>query len=52
MDIGMLQLLNARQRELNEWRDLLSRADARFVLEGAWLPEGGSLSIIEGRWEG
>lgn len=52
MDIGMLQLLNAQQREQDEWPELFRRADARYRYVGAKKPAGGIRWIIEAIWEG
>jgi hypothetical protein len=52
MDVGMLQLLNAQQREQDEWPELFRRADARFRYLGARKSEGAVRWIIEAEWEG
>ena len=52
MDIGMLQLLNAQQREQDEWPELFRRVDARYRYVGAKKPAGGIRWIIEAIWEG
>lgn len=52
MDIGMLQLLNAQQREMDEWPELFRRADARFHFLGARKPDGAVRWIIEAEWRG
>jgi len=48
----MLQLLNAQERETEEFESLFSKADARFKYVGAWKEPDAKLSIIEARWEG
>jgi hypothetical protein len=52
MDIGMLQLLNAQQREQDEWPELFRRADPRYRYLGAKKPAGAVRWIIEAEWEG
>jgi hypothetical protein len=52
MDIGMLQLLNAQQREMHEWPELFQKADERYRYLGANKPEGGIRWIIEAEWQG
>lgn len=52
MDVGMMQLLNARQRELSEWQGLIAQADSRFGLRRAYRPPGGRLWIMEVEWRG
>ncbi|KAI6089775.1 S-adenosyl-L-methionine-dependent methyltransferase [Hypoxylon rubiginosum] len=52
MDIGMLQLLNAQQREPHEWPELFRRADPRFKYLGARQPAGAIRWIIEAEWQG
>ncbi|THC92138.1 hypothetical protein EYZ11_008383 [Aspergillus tanneri] len=50
MDIGMLQLLNARERDEQQWKALLREADARYQWIGVQRPEGSALAIIEVGW--
>jgi hypothetical protein len=50
MDIGMMQLLNASQRDASEWKDLFRRADEGFKFVGIRKPEGAAQSIIEWEW--
>ncbi|KAF2735515.1 S-adenosyl-L-methionine-dependent methyltransferase [Polyplosphaeria fusca] len=50
LDIGMLQLLNAQQREMHEWPALLQRADHRFQFLGAKKPDGAIRWICEAVW--
>lgn len=51
MDIAMLQLFNAYQRDEEEWVALLGQADARFKLRGHSRPVGAAQSIIDVVWE-
>ncbi|KAL2005746.1 hypothetical protein VTN00DRAFT_10239 [Thermoascus crustaceus] len=52
MDMIMLTLFNAREREKADWTDLLRKADPRFKNTKIWTPEGATLAIIETYWEG
>ncbi|KAI1088908.1 S-adenosyl-L-methionine-dependent methyltransferase [Rostrohypoxylon terebratum] len=52
MDIGMMQLLNAQERDEKQWRELLAKADARFQWIGVTRPPGSALAIIEASWGG
>ncbi|KAI1651918.1 S-adenosyl-L-methionine-dependent methyltransferase [Daldinia loculata] len=52
LDVGMLQLLNAQQREMHEWPELFRRADSRFHYLGARQPAGAMRWIIEAEWQG
>ena len=51
MDLAMLEISNAKERDLSEWKSLFQNADQRFVFKGAKQPPGSSLAIIEVRWE-
>ncbi|KAI0138094.1 S-adenosyl-L-methionine-dependent methyltransferase [Hypoxylon sp. NC0597] len=50
MDIGMMQLLNAQERDEAQWRELLAKADSRFQWIGVTRPPGSALAIIEALW--
>ncbi|KAI1212599.1 S-adenosyl-L-methionine-dependent methyltransferase [Annulohypoxylon truncatum] len=50
MDIGMMQLLNARERDEAQWKELLAKADSRFQWIGVTRPPGSALAIIEASW--
>jgi len=52
MDLTMLQLLNAREREAQEWETLFQQADDRYELVQIRHPEGSSLSLMEFQWKG
>ncbi|KAM4065173.1 o-methyltransferase [Hirsutella rhossiliensis] len=51
MDMVMLTLLNAQEREEHEFRALFRAADERFVFKGVTRTEGCRMSIIEAVWE-
>lgn len=50
LDLIMLEGLNARERDLDEWENLFAEADERFVFRGAW--QAGRMWIIEAEWNG
>lgn len=52
MDLTMLEILNARERELDDWARLFEQADNRFKFLGGKQPVGSHLWIIEALWEG
>lgn len=47
----MLEVANAKERDLEEWKTLLGTADARFVFQGVTQPFGSKLAIIETVWD-
>jgi len=47
----MLEIGNAKERDLSEWESLFQNADERFIFKGAKQPLGSSLAIIEAGWE-
>ena len=47
----MLEVGNARERELEEWKALLIEADARFKFHGLHQPPGSALAIFEAIWD-
>lgn len=51
-DLGMIAILNGRERDANEWKDLFERADSRFHFVGVTQPKGSSLAMIEACWSG
>ena len=50
MDLTMLSLFNAREREEAEWHVLFKKADERFTDIKIWVPNGATMAIIEARW--
>lgn len=46
----MLELHNSREREVDDWINLLERADRRFKFLGATLPRGAKLHLLEVEW--
>lgn len=51
MDLTMLEIGNAKERDLGEWKILFEQADARFIFKGMEQPSGSRLAIIEAIWE-
>lgn len=52
MDMIMLTLFDAREREENDWIELLQKADPQFRNIKIWTPEGVAMAIIEVIWDG
>jgi hypothetical protein len=50
MDMVMAAIFNARERYLHEWKDLLAKADERFVLQRVHEPTHHGLGILEVEW--
>jgi hypothetical protein len=48
----MLQLFNGKERDLQEWQDLLEMADLRFHFRNVSKPAGSALSVMEAVWTG
>ncbi|PWY71774.1 S-adenosyl-L-methionine-dependent methyltransferase [Aspergillus sclerotioniger CBS 115572] len=46
-DLTMMQAFNSKERELDDWRDLLTAADARFRIVGVEQPVGSAMSVLE-----
>ncbi|KAI1440411.1 S-adenosyl-L-methionine-dependent methyltransferase [Annulohypoxylon stygium] len=51
-DLGMMFLLNAKEREHHEWPELFQRADPRFKYLGARRPPDAMRWIIDAEWQG
>jgi hypothetical protein len=51
MDVTMLQLLNAKERAVEDWIELFKMADPRFRFVGVQTPPGSRMSIMEAVWE-
>ena len=47
MDIEMMVMLNALERDLEGWKALCPKADKRLKLQSVVTPPGSSLSIME-----
>lgn len=48
----MLEIGNARERDVDEWETIFRQADERFIFKGARQPQGSALSILELEWKG
>jgi len=46
-DLGKLQLLNGKERDLRDWKMLFEQADAKLALKSMTKPVGSTLSILE-----
>jgi hypothetical protein len=51
MDLTMLEIGNAKERDLDEWTNLFEEADSRFIFQGIKQPLDSRLAIIEATWE-
>lgn len=51
MDVTMLEIGNAKERDVEDWKTLFSQADERFAFTGVTTPSGSSLAIIELTWK-
>ena len=47
----MLEIGNAKERSLDEWKAVLEEADARFKFRDMYHPAGSNLAIVEAMWE-
>lgn len=45
-DLRMVQLFNANERAIEDWRDILARVDSRLKLESVTRPFGSILSLL------
>lgn len=50
MDVLMKTACNARERELDDWKNLFQQADSRFKWQKAW-KSSGRLWFLEVVWE-
>jgi hypothetical protein len=50
-DLTMLEIGNAKERDLEEWKALFAQADPRFTFKGLKQPEGSRLAILETVWD-
>lgn len=51
-DLGMLVLANSKERDQNDWIELLREADAGFVFKAVITPPKSELAVVEAVWEG
>ncbi|USP77674.1 hypothetical protein yc1106_04948 [Curvularia clavata] len=52
IDLTMVEIGNAKERSLDEWKALLEEADGRFKFHDFYHPSGSNLGIVEAVWEG
>ena len=52
MDLNMLSIPNARERDADEWASIFAEADTRFKFQGVKRPPGSNLAIMEAIWHG
>jgi hypothetical protein len=48
----MMEVGNAKERDVEEWKELFEKADERFAWKGAKVPVGSRLGVLEWVWEG
>jgi hypothetical protein len=51
MDMLMLSICNAREREEADWRQVFGEADSRFKVLRVFTPKESALGIIDVAWE-
>lgn len=51
IDLTMLEIGNAKERSLDEWKTLIQDADARYMFCNMHHPQGSNLAIVEAVWE-
>jgi 6-hydroxytryprostatin B O-methyltransferase len=51
MDLTMLETYNAKERDLDEWKALLAKADTRLKFHDLHQPPGSTFAIIEAVWD-
>jgi hypothetical protein len=47
----MMEIGNAKERDLDEWKQLFEQADRRFIFQGLRMPPGSRLAILEATWD-
>ena len=51
-DLGMMAMLNAKERGRDDWAELFREADERYRFLGIHDPPSSQMSLIEASWEG
>ena len=51
-DLGMMTMVNAKERGRDDWAKLFREADEKFRFLGARTPPDSQLSLVEAIWEG
>ncbi|TVY47475.1 O-methyltransferase [Lachnellula occidentalis] len=52
MDMLMLSICNARERDEEDWRQVFTEADSRFKVLRVFTPKGAALGIVDVVWDG
>ncbi|KAK7001297.1 S-adenosyl-L-methionine-dependent methyltransferase [Favolaschia claudopus] len=52
MDLTQMMIQNAHERELDDWKNLFEKADARFQFQWAKQPQGSTLWFLVFEWTG
>ena len=52
MDMLMLSICNARERDEDDWRQVFAEADSRFKVLRVFTPKGAALGIVDVVWDG
>lgn len=50
MGLTILEIGNAEERNIEEWKSLFDQADGRFILQAMVQPPGSNLAILEVEW--
>ena len=51
-DLGMMAMLNAKERSSDDWAQLFRDADERFQFHGVRKPPTSQMAFIEASWRG
>lgn len=51
-DLGMMGMANSKERDWNDWIELLKEADPGFVLKSVKTPTKSELTTVAVVWEG
>lgn len=51
MDMLMLSICNARERDEEDWRQVFKEADSRFEVLRVFTPKGSALGIVDVVWK-
>lgn len=50
LDMIMQVTVNAREREVDDWKELFARADSRYKFSRFWKPEKARMWFLEAEW--
>jgi len=51
IDLAMKSLLNSKEREMDDWKQLFAEVDPAFKFVGVQMLPGSNLGVIHARWE-